>query len=106
MAEAGEGVAEESVGAGSVERGVAGDEGKFEVTGELDEQAVETGVVAQVVTGELNVEVFVAELSNELSGENFGFGLLSLEEEAGELEVAVAGEGDDGARFAGVPSAE
>jgi len=95
VAEAGEGVAEEAVGAGGVQRGVAGDEGKGKMAGELDELAVEAGVVAEVVAGELDVEVFGAELLDEGAGEGFGGMLFSLEEEAGELVVAVAGEGDD-----------
>ena len=65
------------------------------MAGEVDELAVEARVVAQVVAGELDVEVFVAELLDEFLGEGFGVGLFSMEEETGELVVAVAGEGGD-----------
>lgn len=76
MAQAGEGVAEQTVGARGVERGIAGEQRELEMGGELAEEAIESGVVAQAVAGELDEDVLAAESGDELPRE--GFGLLAF----------------------------
>ena len=68
VAEAGEGVGQEAVGAGGEEGGVGGEEGELEVGGEIDEEGVEALLAAAVVAGDLDVDVAGAEGGDEVPG--------------------------------------
>lgn len=61
VAQTGEGVSEEAIAAAGEKRGVGCEEGEFEVTGEIDQEAVASFFAADMVPGEGEVEVFWAE---------------------------------------------
>ena len=58
VAQTGEGVSEEAIAAAGEKRGVGCEEGEFEVTGEIDQEAVASFFTADMVPSESEVEVF------------------------------------------------
>jgi|TARA_B100000959_G_scaffold285494_1_gene360435 hypothetical protein len=75
VAQAGEGVSEEAVAAAGEKRGVGCEEGEFEVSGEIDQEAVASFLTADMVPGEGEIEVFRSEGVAEPDGgfEEAGF---------------------------------
>jgi hypothetical protein len=66
--EAGEGIGEEAVLSGGKKGGVGGEEGEFEMGREIDEEAIAVVLSSEVVAGDLDVEIAVAEGGEEVLG--------------------------------------
>jgi ketol-acid reductoisomerase len=90
MPQAGEGIGEAAVAASGVSRRVAGDDGKFEVLREIDEMAVEASVVPEALPDEFDMEVFAAELIDQVLCGGEGGGFVVCEEVSGNGAVAVS----------------
>ncbi len=68
MAQAGEGIGEEAVASASEEGSVGSEERKFEVVGEIDEEAIAALLSADVVASESEVDVVLAKCVAEPGG--------------------------------------